>query len=301
MITANPSASLTGARGAGKAGLQVRQAVSADQPKIADLIFFEQRVHRHLDWCGPLEWLGFSPYFVTEENGRLTSALACPTDPDTIAWIRLFAHASHLSGPSAWSPLWEAVRGDLLARGGATVAAIAMQRWFESLLLVSGFTLCQHIVLLEWLEQSILPASPPAGILIREMSVDDLPRVVEVDSAAFEPLWHNSLSALSKAFSQAVYATVAENASGVIGYQLSTGNPLGAHLARLAVRPEAQGRGLGAALVRDLILSLNGRNSLSHITVNTQGNNAASLALYQRLGFRRTGEQYSVYTYQVQT
>ncbi|MBI2758742.1 MAG: GNAT family N-acetyltransferase [Chloroflexi bacterium] len=293
MITARLSAAL-------KAGLQVRPAVSADQHKIADLIFFEPRVHRHLDWRGPLEWLGYPPYFVTEEDGRVTSALACPPDPDSIAWIRLFVQASHLNGPSAWPPLWEAARGDLLARGGGTVAAIATQRWFESLLLLSGFTLCQHIVLLEWLERSILPVPRPAGIVIRKMSVDDLPRVVEVDAAAFEPLWHNSLSALSKAFSQAVYATVAEDASGVIGYQLSTANPFGAHLARLAVWPEAQGRGLGAALVRDLILKLNERNSLSRITVNTQSNNAASLALYHRLGFRRTGEQFPVYTCRVE-
>ncbi len=294
MITANPSASL-------KAGLQVRPAVYADHQKIADLILFEPHVHRHLDWRGPLEWLGYSPYFVTEENGRATAALACPPDPDSVAWIRLFAHASHLSGPSAWSPLWDAVRGELSAHGGATVAAISMQRWFELILLESGFTLYQHIVLLEWAEQPIQQFSLPANILIREMVADDLPRVVEVDAAAFEPLWHNSLGALTKAFSQALYATVAENASGVIGYQLSTGNSLGAHLARLAVRPEAQGRGLGLALVGDLILRLDERNCLPRITVNTQGNNAASLALYHRLDFRRTGEQFPVYTCRVES
>ncbi len=288
MITATPSASL-------RAGLRVRPAVYEDHQKIADLILFERHVHRHLDWRGPIEWLGTPPYFVTEENGRVTAALACPPDPDPIAWIRLFAHASHLSGPSAWSPLWEAVRGELTAHGGGTVAAISTQRWFELLLLESGFTLCQHIVLLERAEQPIQPTSLRAGILVREMSTDDLPRIVEVDAAAFEPLWHNSLGALTEAFSQALYASVAEDASGVIGYQLSIGNPLGAHLARLAVWPEAQGRGLGLALVSDLVQKLNERNGRSRITVNTQDNNAASLALYHRLGFLRTGEQFPVY------
>lgn len=292
MITTNPSASL-------RTGLQVRPAVDEDHQKIADLILFEPRVHRHLDWRGPLEWLGTCPYFVTEENGRITAALACPPDPDSVAWIRLFVHAAHLSGPSAWSPLWKAARGELSTRGGATVAAIVTQRWFEPILLESGFTLFQQIVLLEWAERPTQPLSLPADIHIRKMMADDLPRVVEVDAASFEPLWHNSLGALTKAFSLALYATVAENASGVIGYQLSTGNSLGAHLARLAVRPEAQGRGLGLALVRDLILSLDERNCLPRITVNTQGNNAASLALYYRLGFQRTGEQLPVYTCRV--
>lgn len=293
MITANPSTSL-------KAGLQVRPAASADQQKIADLIFLESRVHRHLDWRAPLEWLGTSPYFVTEENGRVIAALACPPDPDSIAWIRLFVCTSHLSESLAWVPLLDAARGELSARGGGTVAAIAMQRWFEKLLIDSGFILHQHIVLLEWLEQPVSPVSIPAGFIIREMTTEDLQRVVEIDAAAFEPLWHNSLGALTKAFSQALYATVAENASGVIGYQLSTGNSLGAHLARLAVRPEAQGHGLGLALVRDLILRLDERNCRPRITVNTQDNNASSLALYHRLGFQRTGEQFPVYTCQVE-
>ena len=293
MITAKPSA-------AHKTGQQVRPAVYADHQKIADLIVFEPRVHRHLDWRGPLEWLGYPPYFVTEENGHITAALACPPDPDSIAWIRLFVHASHLAGPSAWTPLWEAARGELAAHGGGTVAAISMQHWFEQILLENGFTLYQHIVLLEWAEQPIQPISIPANIHIRAMMAEDLPRVVEVDASAFEPLWHNSLGALTKAFSQALYATVAEDASGLIGYQLSTGNSFGAHLARLAVRPEAQGCGLGLALVSDLILRLKERHSLSRITVNTQGNNAASLALYHRLGFRRTGEQFPVYTCRVE-
>jgi ribosomal protein S18 acetylase RimI-like enzyme len=126
----------------------------------------------------------------------------------------------------------------------------------------------------------------------------DLPAVVGVDSSAFEPLWQNSFDALKKAYAQALYATVAETSDGLIGYQLSTGNPLGAHLARLAVRPGSQGAGVGAALVRDLILHLK-EGGRPHITVNTQGDNLASQALYRKLGFTLTGERYPVFVYPV--
>jgi ribosomal protein S18 acetylase RimI-like enzyme len=51
-------------------------------------------------------------------------------------------------------------------------------------------------------------------------------------------------------------------------------------------------------LVGDLIVRIL-NNGDSRITVNTQANNAASLALYHKLGFRRTGEQFPVYTHQV--
>jgi ribosomal protein S18 acetylase RimI-like enzyme len=264
--------------------------------KIADLIFFEARIHRHLDWRTPLEWLGHSPYWVLEEQRRVVGALACPPDPDSISWIRLFAIAAHLSAPLAWSALWDAARRELAERGHVTAAAIVTQRWFESILVQSGFTLRQHIVLLEWSEQPTARASVPAGIFIRPMTPADLQTVVEVDAAAFEPLWHNSLEALSKAHSQALYASVAEDASGLVGYQLATKSPPGAHLARLAVRPEAQGRGVGSALVSDFISHVWG-GRIARITVNTQQDNLASLALYQRLGFHRTGEEYPVYTY----
>jgi ribosomal-protein-alanine N-acetyltransferase len=80
----------------------------------------------------------------------------------------------------------------------------------------------------------------------------------------------------------------------VIGYQLSTRNSLGVHLARLAVRPAVQGKGVGYALVADLIQQVR-RRGISHLTVNTQSDNATSLALYQRMGFRETGERYPVY------
>ncbi len=282
-----------------KAGQRVRPAVSTDYQQISDLIFFEGHVHRHLDWRTPLDWLGHSPYWALEENGRVAAALACPPDPDSIAWLRLFVHASRLSGPEAWLPLWAAARSELEGRGRVIAAAIAMERWMDSLLTASGFALAHHIVMLEWTNQPVTRYSIPAGYSIRTMTPDDLPRVVEVDTAAFDLLWQNSLPALSKAFSQAVYASVAENASGMVGYQLSTWSPLGAHLARLAVRPESQGHGLGAVLVNDLIVRMQ-NNGAAQITVNTQGNNNASLALYQRLGFRRTGEQYPVYTIQVE-
>ena len=292
MIAVNPSASL-------RAGLRVRPAVLADQEQIADLTLFESHIHRHLDWRAPLEWLGHSPYWILEERGRITAALACPPDPDSIAWIRLFAFASHLSGPEAWSPLWTAARRELAERGDATIAAIPVQRWFDPILVESGFKLSQYIVLLEWNDHPAKHVAISPSATIRAMKLEDLPRVADTDAAAFAPLWQNSLNALSKAYSQAVYASVAENASGVIGYQLSTGNSIGAHLARLAVRPDAQGQAVGAALVSDLICQMQARG-IVRISVNTQADNAVSLALYHKLGFHRTGEQYPVYTYRVE-
>ena len=283
---------------AASATLEVRPAAASDREKISTLIFLEPHLHRHLDWRGPLDWLGYSPYWVLQEGERILGALACAPDPESVAWIRLFVFTAQMSGEQAWRLLWSPARTQLAEIGGVTAAAIATQRWLDPILIQSGFDLDGHIVLLERDDVHRPQVRIPAGIAIRSLTAEDLPKVVQVDAAAFEPLWRNSLEALTKAFMQASYATIAEDTSGAIGYQLSTSSAFGTHLARLAVNPRAQRRGLGAALVADLIAHLPPDDEV-RVTVNTQANNAASLALYHRLGFRRTGERYPVYTNEV--
>jgi ribosomal protein S18 acetylase RimI-like enzyme len=278
--------------------LQTRPAKPADQQQIANLMFFEAHAHRHLDWRTPLEWLGSPNYWVLEDHGRINAALACPQDPPGVAWIRLFTFNSHLTGPEAWAPLWEAMRDEISQSNDALIAAIAIKPWFQTLLQNHGFEHHQSIVLLEWTVRTFEKPQPPNRVVIRPMQTADLPVVVETDADAFVPLWQNSFHALERAYSQAISATVAEQDGRVIGYQISTGAMLGGHLARLAVSKEAQGRGVGSALVHDLLHQLSLRNIL-RVTVNTQADNDSSLALYQKIGFVRTGEQYPVFIHQV--
>jgi ribosomal-protein-alanine N-acetyltransferase len=279
--------------------LQIRRAVSQDHDQIANLIFHESNTHRHLDWHSPLEWVGSSNYWVRVEDGLITAALACPEDPPHVAWIRFFGHYHYLSAPQAWPSLWGAVRNEIAGTNTQTyVAAIVSKPWFQSLLFSSGFELKQNIVLLDLKSEDIRPFSAPHGIRIRPMQDKDMPAVAKVDLAAFGQFWHNTERALQKARLQCASATVAEDDSGVIGYQLSTKNPLGAHLARLGVRPEAQGRGIGSALVSHLIQSFNA-GQLIRLSVNTQEDNIASLALYKKMGFVRTGEHFPVFVYPI--
>jgi len=279
--------------------LQVRRAVKQDHDQIANLIYYESYSHRHLDWHSPLEWIGSPNYWVREEDGRITAALACPEDPPHVAWIRFFGHHQFLSASQAWHPLWEMARNEITGANTQTyIAAIVVKQWFQSLLLSSGFELKQNIVLLELRNENIRSFSAPHGIRIRPMQDVDMPDVAKVDLAAFGQFWHNTEITLQRARLQCASATVAEDDSGVIGYQLSTKNPLGAHLARLGVKPEAQGRGIGFALVSHLIHTL-GASQLGRLSVNTQADNAASLALYKKLGFIHTGEYFPVLVYPI--
>ncbi len=278
--------------------VQVRSATLTDQRQIANLMHFSPYNHRHLDWRYPLDWLGSPPFFVLESQGQILSALACPPDPPMVAWVRLFVTSGKISLDEAWETLWQTARLELTRQGRFMAAAIVLQEWYHSLLIASGFSSHQSIVMLEREGQMPIEVSLPAGYSIRSMLQYDLPAVAEVDAAAFDPLWQNSLPSLERAYPQAVLATVVEANGQVLGYQLSTRNPLGAHLARLAVRPELQGLGLGRAMIADLIQQAD-RHAMYRLTVNTQSDNAASLVLYKKTGFRETGERFPVYQLQV--
>lgn len=274
--------------------VRVRPAVFTDQRRLFDLIHYGPFVHRHLDWRNPLDWIGSPPFLVLESQAQITAALACAPDPPGVVWIRLFLDAGRLGAGESWRLLWEAARSGLAAQGGCTAAAILLQDWFRDPLIASGFASHQSIVMLERDGRGLLEANLPAGVSIRPMMSYDLPVVAGVDAAAFALLWQNSAAALERAYPQAVLASVAEREGRVIGYQVSTRNPIGAHLARLAVRPEVQGRGVGRALLADLVWQA-AQRGITRLTVNTQSDNAASLALYQQTGFRETGERYPVY------
>ncbi len=276
--------------------LSIRPAEISDYSRLSNFINSEAQVHRHLDWRTPLEWLGTQPFWIAEEKQKIEAVLACTPDPQDIAWVRLFAAADPFYRSRLWSVLLKASIEQLQDGPSVQLAAIALQDWFKKILVESGFQNHHNIVVLEWEGQSPVEVAIPFSIQIRAMIPDDLPQVERVDNLSFDPLWRNSLESLKLAYEQSAYSTVAEDENGVIGYQISTAVPLSGHLARLAVHPNLQRSHIGYELVRDLLLFFK-RQHAWRVTVNTQSNNLASLALYQKIGFRRTGEEFQVYEY----
>ena len=277
--------------------ISYREATAGDKKQLANLIHFEPYVHRHLDWRPALDWVGYHPYRLAEMGDRLVAALACPPEPPNVAWIRLFAASNLLPVDQAWELLWSDVLDSLALRDQhPVVAAIPLQRWFQNLLEESEFEQTHRVIMLDWKPGKRPEPKTVDGVTVRPMNYDDLAEVAVVDHAAFPSLWHSSQSCLELAFSQAAVATIAEMDGRMLAYQISTATPMGGHLARLAVSPRIQGRGIGYLLVDDLLAQFE-RKGAHSLTVNTQHDNLASLALYEKAGFRRTGEEYPVYQY----
>lgn len=284
--------------------LTTRPATPADRHAIQVLTRHEQHVHMHLDWKPVEDWLGAQPFVVAERGNRVVGALACPPDLPDVAWVRLIVIAEGLEPQAIWKMLWPLARQALTEQGRTSVAGLSLEPWTAPLYESAGFVRTHDVVVLSRLAPRIAGglagASPPPngagpqGVRIRPAYPNEHPIISEVDDLAFAPPWQLSPGMIRSAIAQAEYLSVAELDGCIIGYQLSTPSRNGVHLARLAVRPEAQGRGVGEALVRDLIHYCDRRGS-AEITVNTQHNNHASLAVYRKLGFESTGARLPVY------
>ena len=272
----------------------VRNATNHDKQALANLIHFEVFVHRHLDWRPPLDWIGHQPFLVAEQSGGIVAALACSPDIPSAAWIRLFAATASLDVNDAWNLLWENALAILKDSGSQWVAAMPIHEWLISLLLKNGFRNVYQVVMLSWEIGEIPKANLKLPVNIRPMLKEDLGSVQQVDQEAFVPVWQNSITSLELAFNQSAVATVAEIDHEILGYQISTATPMGGHLARLAIHPKAQKKGVGFALLCDLLSHFVLRGART-VTVNTQKDNEPSRRLYENAGFRLTEEEYPIF------
>jgi ribosomal protein S18 acetylase RimI-like enzyme len=268
-------------------------ATKSDVTLINPFLEKAEWVHQHLDWLAPEAFLGRVPFLLlSDQHKKLTACLACPLGPHHVAWIRIFAVTTDHVPQRIWERLWPEAVDELLAQGCERIAALVLSQWFDPLLIQSGFTETNAVIFLEWQEKHPLAQSEFPGV-IRGLRPSDIEAVIDLDQRAFKSIWSNPRQELLEAIRQASISTVVELEGQVLGYQVSTTSTWGAHLARLAVDPGWQGKGIGYAIVADLIRQTSKRG-YPRFTVNTQEDNLRSIRLYQRLGFVLTGDRYPV-------
>lgn len=271
-----------------------RHANGSDRALVSSLLDSAHWKHQHLDWFDTLELLGQQPFLLALDGTETVGCLACPPECLEVAWVRVFAAAGGHSLSRVWESLW--LQADPAARqaGASVAAALPTVDWMPPLLERSGFEHVYDVVFLERLGQLQPPPPHSSPGVIRPMVATDMDEVARADQRAFAPLWRLAECSLDAALAQATVATIVEVDGRLIGYQICTASAFGAHLARLAVDPDYQGRGVGTALVIDALHAL-ARRGFHRVTVNTQSMNVPSLKLYERLGFRRTRQDYPVY------
>lgn len=257
---------------------------------VRDLLFRHENVLIHLDWQETDPWMDSSEAItrLAFDGHRLVGALAVSQPVDGAGWMRVVA-VHDTADPGVVLPaLWEAIKPALLEAGIVQVAVLLLRDWLGGYVSALGFHPLEDIVTLRRREQPIPSLMLPQGVTIRMLHDDDLARIAAVDRAAFVPPWQMSAQDVYHAARIASFCTVAQVSTQIVGYQLCTVYFDGSHLARLAVLPAMQGRGIGRALVSGAIQHFSARG-IPTMTVNTQASNIQSQRVYLRLGFQRNG------------
>lgn len=194
--------------------------------------------------------------------------------------------------PSA-SVLAELTR-ELLDHGYTEAVTVALAPREQIPFLTAGFSVREELHLLVH-HMTPLPrrAAPRTGPRARRARDEDWEGILATDSEAFADFWRLGRQGLLQAMAatpvrrlRVVSGVVngAATADDVVGYALTGRAGTAGYLQRLAVRPGAQGRGVGRALVLDGLHWLR-RHRVERVLVNTQLANARALNLYLGVGF----------------
>jgi GNAT superfamily N-acetyltransferase len=247
------------------------------------------RMHVHLDWQTLDEWIDQldTPIYLAWHDHELIGLMAAaPPQADT-AWVRLLALHDQADAESVLAALWPALRGRLIGLGVRQVGILLTQPWLAAHLTLLGFHYVEQIVTLRR-DGLDYPSALRNDLVIRHADARETAIALDIDHAAFGPMWQMSAATMRHAIRNAASFTLAELARQPVGYQITTLHMRTAHLARLAVRPGIQGSGVGGALLGEMIDSM-ARRGVASVTVNTQASNMQSRRLYERYGFFMAG------------
>lgn len=273
---------------------RVRVAVRGDAAALTRLLRDAAFVHLHADWHMPGDWLG-EPGFVVhldEWGERLAGCLVVAADPAPAAWVRVAATLPEDGFPLLLDMFDAAL--PVLSPEINEIAWFVTDEWPEAWLDGLGFDLVTEVITFEKKDFRLAPYQAPAGLELRPARTEDFPTLAAIEAEAFEPIWRHSAEGLLLAWRQSVLFDVAVLNGEPVGFQFSTRTYSGAHLARMTVRPEQQGQGIGAALLAEAITQFEAKK-LRTISLNTQVDNHASQRLYRRFGFVESGQSFPVW------
>jgi len=253
--------------------------------------------HWHVDWHVPGDWLG-TPNFLVAENGegQIVGGLLAAADPPPAAWVRVAAFSSGRLAATLLPPMVADLEATLREQAVTELGWLLPVEWPDTW--VSGLEFQPITAIMTMIKTDLhLPSRPVnPDIHIRPVQERDLPRLAEIEAAAFDPLWRHSVAGLEISRQTAFAFDVAEWQGQLCGFQYSIYSQAEkcAHLVRMTVSPQVQGQGIGSALLNRAIMTYR-QKGFQQVTLNTQVDNIPSQQLYSRYGFRQTGPQVPIW------
>ena len=266
---------------------------------LLDLTWSSPWTHKHLDWYKTSHWIDRDDVRIVLawDGDQLVGYLGLSPPLDGHCWVRLLGIGNGNMPGAIMGELWQSAQTYCRQSGISTVVMLMASSWCSKYIPSLGFVYRDDIITLNHIGTAS-PNRPPLPIKVYPAETEHLSDIARIDQLAFRPPWLMSLRDLRQARRVAANSTVAELAGEIVGYQISTRHDEVIHLARLAVTPAHQGKGIGAAILTHL-LDRNGRREIHSISVNTQLTNLPSQRLYQRHGFVRSGFDIEVWQKQL--
>ncbi|MGI6259894.1 MAG: ribosomal protein S18-alanine N-acetyltransferase [Anaerolineaceae bacterium] len=126
------------------------------------------------------------------------------------------------------------------------------------------------------------------------MTSEDIAAVSQIDAACFQEPWPKNSFAyeLTTDYSICMVATTPEMgvAAAIIVWLIADE----AHIATIAVHPDAQGQGVGACLLAHALLAAQQRGAMTSM-LEVRVSNFAAIALYHRFGYHEVGIRKNYY------
>ena len=244
------------------------------------------------------EHLADGPFVVVEREGVAVGALFAWPDGAPVAWVRLAVLDDTLDVDEWLTLALPPVLDGLRRHGTRTLAWMDYGGWAGPSLRARGFERLTDVITLVKSDRA-MPDTSAAGVLLRPALDADVLAVVAVDRAAFTPHWWHSETTVRRRAAKGAHFGVAEVACEVVGYAEGELRLPAAHLNRIAVHPAYQEHGVGTLLLSNALRTF-WRRGAERITLNTQADNQYSQRLYDRFGFRPTGDRVTAWELQVQ-
>ncbi|MCC6303523.1 MAG: ribosomal protein S18-alanine N-acetyltransferase [Gammaproteobacteria bacterium] len=140
--------------------------------------------------------------------------------------------------------------------------------------------------------RSDIPSRPAPAHSFRAMRIADLPAVMDIEQRAYEFCWTEGIFRDCLAVGYRSHVILLDGK--VAGYGVVSAAAGEAHILNLCVDPHQRRRGLGRALLNHLIEDARAA-SATVLLLEVRPSNAAGIALYEQLGFKRIGMRKDYY------
>ena len=126
------------------------------------------------------------------------------------------------------------------------------------------------------------------GYSIRPLSYADLPQVIAIERRTFTTPWSLAMFVLELSKSSGLCLAATDRDGELLGYLICSRFDTVWHLMNIAVDPSQRRRGIGSALLEQMIERA---GPDKEYTLEVRPSNAHAITLYERLGFRAAGRR----------